>query len=157
VLLVVSGCALFASGAAARRGARAPRDPKQTVPTVGDALEIRPADPDYLGRNWQAVSVISPGSSQRRIMSRKTGEFKGTNSRRGMITWVKKRDNWPWENPWEDSKPPFKLRFLRQDPAGIMMSLAAEGKLQISDGQYKGRKVVRVSLSKPKPWYRRIF
>lgn len=138
--------------------ARRQRAPRGPVPTIGDAMEIR-TDPDYLGRDWQAVLTMAPLSANRRIMPR-SGNLTGVQRRRGLVTWMKKRDNWPWENPWEQetlSESPFKLRFLRHDPAGIALSMAQEGKIVLRDGGDARRPSVQVSLAKPKPWYRKFF
>lgn len=139
---------------AARRARKEPRGP---VPTIGDALEIK-ANPDYLGKNWQAVHVMSPLSANRRMLKRNGDKFIGTQRRRGLVTWLKKRENFPWERPWDDvSHAPFKVRFLRHDPAGIALSMAQEGKLKLSEGGDARSPSVRVSLPKPKPWYRKFF
>ena len=73
-----------------------------------------------------------------------------------MITWMKRREDWPWEKPWEDtSRAPFKVRFLREDPAGVALALAQQGKLQLQQGKVQGKEIVSISIPKPtKPWWR---
>ena len=152
--LVLVLVAVLAFPAAARRPPPGPREPQ---PTVGDALDIRTSK-DYLGKDMQAVLSIQPGSANRRIVSRETGEISGMRRRRGMTVWMKKRDKYPWEKPWEDPmSAPFKLRFLRQDPAGIMLSQYKQGKVLMKQSSSKGKSVLSVSLPKPKPWYRMFF
>ena len=124
---------------------------KPQLPSIGDALDLHAPD-DYIGKDWQAVSVITPLSSNRRQLSHTTGQWKGMRRRRGMITWMKKREGWPFEAP---NKYRFKHRILREDPAGVMLTLAQEGKLQLRTGTKNGKQVLSVSLAKPsKPWWR---
>lgn len=141
--------------AAAR--ARAPPGPRETVPTLGDALDIR-APKEYLGKDMQVVMEAAPLSANRRILQKKTGTFKGMRRRRGLTVWMKKRDKYPWENPWaEPSEAPFKLRYFKHDPVGIALSMEKEGKLQIQTASYKGKTVLGVGLTKPKPWYSKFL
>jgi hypothetical protein len=147
-LLVLLSCVAYF--AAARR-AVAPTGPRDPKPTIGDALDLK-GDDEYLGRDWQSVLVKSPMSANRRIMHR-DGNITGVPRRRGLTVWMKKREKYPWEKPWADpSRAPFKLRFLRHDPAGIALSLAQEGKLQLRQGVHNGRPTFGVDLPKPKPW-----
>jgi len=144
VLLVY---AALACGAAAGAGAVG-------KPSVGDALEYGVASSSYLGRNRQVVGVIQPGSVARRVLDKKTGQLVGTTGRKGMSFWVKKRD---W-NPFRGKRPSFKVRLLKEDPVGAMLSLAEEGKIAIEQRELKGGKqALTVSLIKPKPWYRRFL
>jgi len=160
MLALVSGSALFVAGA--RRATRAPKEPRGPTASIGDAIDVRSNDPNYIGHGWQAVSVITPMSSGRRTLTR-DGKFVGSSRRRGLVTWIKKHDRMPWEKPWDDpAKAPFKLRFLRQDPAGVALALAQEGKLELAaarvkNGRYQGRRVLQMRLVKPKPWYRKFF
>ena len=142
--------------AAARRG-RPPPGPREPAPTVADALDIR-APKEYLGKDWQAVMTMTPGSASRRTVSKETGKITGMRRRRGLMTYMKKREKYPWENPWaEPSEAPFKLRFLRQDPAGIVMSMEKQGKLRLQSASHKGKAVLGVGMLKPKPWYMKFF
>ena len=125
------------------------KPPREVQPSVADTVEIHAPD-DYLGKNWQAVSVITPLSSNRRTLSHKTGQWQGMQRRRGMITWMKKYEPWPFETP----KRRFTVRIMREDPAGIMLTLAKEGKLKLGQGTRGGKEVISVSLPKPKPWWR---
>ena len=126
------------------------------LPSVGDALDIK-GPSEFLGKNWQAVMVMSPLSANRRIL-RRDGNFTGVQRRRGVVTWLKQRDNYPWEKPWEDpSRAPFKMRFLRHDPAGIALSMAYEGKIDLDDREHDGRTVLSMTIAKPKPWWKRLF
>ena len=89
-------------------------------------------------------------------MHRDTGKITGSRRRRGMTVWMKRRDKYPWEKPWDEpATAPFKLRFLRHDPAGILLSQMHEGKLSMASGSYKGRAAYSVALPKLKPWYRK--
>lgn len=136
---------------------RPPPGPREPAPTIADALDIR-APKEYLGKDMQAVMTMTPGSSSRRIVSKKTGKISGMRRRRGMMIYLKKREKYPWENPWaEPSEAPFKLRFLRHDPAGIVLSLEKQGKLQLVSGSHKGKAVLGVGMPKPKPWYTKFF
>ena len=119
------------------RRAAAPSPPRGPPISIGDSLEIRTNDPDYLGKDWQVVSVLTPLSSNRRVLDHKTGNFTGMQQRRGMVTWVKKREGWPFERL---KRQPFKLRYLREDPRGVMLSMMEEGKLN-----------VRIQDSNPRP------
>ena len=139
LLSVVAVCS------AARRAG--PPQPKTPQPTIGDSLEIRAPD-SYLGKNTQIVSVITPLSSRQRLIDRKTNEFKGMKRRRGMIHWVKQREAWPFERL---KRQPFSIRYLREDPAGVALTLAEEGKLQLFEGETSsGKKVVGFSMKKKK-------
>ena len=94
----------------------------------------------------------TPLSSNRRVLDHKTGNFTGMQQRRGMVTWVKKREGWPFERL---KRQPFKLRYLREDPRGVMLSMMEEGKLNAEQFTYKGRSVVSVTIPKPqKPWWK---
>ena len=135
--------------------ARAPTAPRQKRAAIGEALEIRHNDEEYLGKNWQIVSVITPLSAGRRVLDHQTGNFTGMKRRRGMVHWVKKREPWPFERL---QRQPFKVRILKEDPAGIVASMVQEGKLQLSEFTSDGRPGISLSLPKPnKPWYRRLF
>ena len=146
-------CALLLPCATeARRGAYTP-GPRERTPTVGDSLDMK-AENDYIGKDWQAVCVLTPGSANRRIIT-KDGKAIGMRRRRGMVTWLKKKEYWPWESPWADPvSAPFKVRYLKQDPAGIALSMAQEKKLRLGLGSYKGRSVVSVKLVKPRAWWK---
>ena len=129
---------------------RAAPPPKPQTPTIGDTLEIRAPD-SYLGKNMQVVGVLTPLSSRRRVIDRKTGEFTGMKRRRGMIHWYKKRESWPFERL---KRQPFTIRYLREDPAGVALTLAQEGKIMLMDGEdEKKRKVVGLVMAKPKRWW----
>ena len=145
-----------AEGARARRARRPSPGPREPVPTVGDALDIH-ADNEYIGKDNQAVCVITPGSANRRIVTT-NGTMVGMRRRRGLITWIKKKDDyWPWEKPWDDPmRAPFKVRFLKMDPAGIAMSMVKEERLAIAHGRDKksGRNIIGVGLVKPKAWWK---
>ena len=109
--------------ACATSAAVTPRKPK---PTIGDTLEINGPD-DYLGKDWQAVSVMAPLSGNRRLISRKTGDFSGIRRRKGMVHWIKKREK---AHPFERlQRKPWKVRYLKEDPVGVALSLAEEGKV----------------------------
>lgn len=150
-LLVLLLLAIVPLAAGARR--RAPRAPREKSTTVGDALDIG-GDPDYLGYDWQAVCVLTPGSANRRIVT-KEGKMVGMRRRRGMVTWLKKKSYWPWEKPWDDvQRSPFKVRYLKEDPKGVMLSMAQQKQLQLGMGEYKGRQVVSVKLIKPRAWWK---
>merc|ERR1711871_760055 len=97
----------------------------------GDALDIH-ADKDYIGKDIQVVSVLTPGSAVRRIV-KSDGTIEGMRRRRGMITRVKKKQDYlPWQRPWKDeATAPFKVRYLRQDPRGIALSLAHDKKVEL--------------------------
>ena len=111
-------------------------------------------DKDYLGKDWQVVSVITPGSATRRIVNR-DGTISGMRRRRGLITWVKKNEHYPWQNPWNDpTRAPFKVRFLKADPQGIALSMAKENKAGLRMAAYEGRTVVGLSLAKPRPFWK---
>lgn len=147
VLLML--CTLFTASCNRVPSARQPRA------AIGEALEIRHNDEDYLGKNWQIVSVITPKSGGRRILDHKTGNFTGMKRRQGMVHWVKKREQWPFERL---QRQPFKVRIFKADPAGIVTSMVQEGKLQLSGFTVDGRPGVQLSLPRPsKPWYRRLF
>ena len=118
VLLML--CTLFTASCNRVPSARQPRA------AIGEALEIRHNDEDYLGKNWQIVSVITPKSGGRRILDHKTGNFTGMKRRQGMVHWVKKREQWPFERL---QRQPFKVRIFKADPAGIVTSMVQEGKL----------------------------
>ena len=106
------------------------------------------APDSYLGKNTQIVGVITPLSSRQRLIDRKTNEFKGMKRRRGMIHWVKQREAWPFERL---KRQPFSIRYLREDPAGVALTLAEEGKLQLFEGETSsGKKVVGFSMKKRK-------
>lgn len=140
------------SAAAARRR-RPPPGPREAKPTIGDALDLQ-AEPDYIGKDWQATCVLTPGSANRRILKR-DGTMVGMRRRRGMVTWLKKKEYFPWEKPWDDPvQSPFKVRFLKEDPAGIALALAQEKKLDLRLGKYKGRAVIGMSLAKPRPFWK---
>ncbi len=126
--------------------ARAPPKPKPKQPSIGDSLEIRAPD-SYLGKDMQIVGVLTPLSSRRRLIDRKTMEMKGMKRRRGMIHWVKKREYWPFERP---KRQPFTIRYLREDPAGVALTLAEEGKLQLFEGETGGKKVIGFAVKKRK-------
>ena len=135
------------------RGAPPPKPKKPSI-TIGDALDIR-APESYLGKNWQAVSVITPLSANRRQLTHDTKQFVGMRRRRGMVIWLKKREGWPFEKL---ARKPFTLRFLRHDPAGIALSMAQEGLVELREEVSDGKRVVSLSMAKPnKPWYRRLF
>ena len=153
LLLLAVGVRDAAGAAARRRRARPPPGPKDPTPTIGDALEIN-ADPEYLGKDWQAVCVLTPGSANRRIVKR-DGTVEGMRRRRGLITWIKKHEHFPWENPWKDpSHAPFKVRYLKEDPRGIAMSMAQEKNAELRLGTYKKRTVIGLSLAKPRAWWK---
>lgn len=137
-------CILAVSPSSAARG----------KPVIGDSLEIR-TDPSYLGHGTQVVGVMQPRSAKRRTLDHKTGVFTGPSRRRGMVWWVKKRE---W-NPFErTNRAPFKVRMLSENPTGVLASLAEEGKvsLDMKTGP-KGKKVLSVSLVKPKPWWQKLI
>ena len=148
--VLLLGVLQLAAGAPRRRPPPGPREQK---PTIGDALDVA-ADPEYIGKDYQAVCVLTPGSSNRRIVKR-DGTIVGMRRRRGMITWLKKKDYFPWEKPWDDPmKAPFKVRFLKEDPAGLALAMATEKKLALRMGKYKGRAIVGMSLVKPRAWWK---
>ena len=146
---------LAAEGAAgARRRVRPPPGPKEPKPTIGDSLDLQ-YDNEYLGKNWQAVCQLTPGSSNRRILTR-DGQMYGMRRRRGVITWLKKKDDFlPWENPWADpARAPFKVRIMKLDPRGVALSMAQEKRLELGAGQYQGRDIMSVKLAKPRAWWK---
>ena len=153
---LVLACTLLPSADAARRrrAPRPPPGPKELVPTIGDSMDIN-AESDYLGKDWQIVNVLTPGSSVRRVVKR-DGTVVGMRRRRGMVTWVKKRDRWPWENPWKDpTRAPFKVRYVRTDPRGVAASLIQEKKAVLGYGKLKsGREVVGFAMAKPRAWWK---
>jgi len=124
-------------------------------PAIGDALEWGSADQDYLGKRWQTVGVIAPFSSKRRTLDRKLGCFTGPNRRKGVVFWHKKR---PW-NPFSRSnRAPFKVRILSERPAGAMLTLAEEGKIELERTRDdRGRPALSVRMIKPSPWYRKFL
>ena len=65
---------VFAACLCGSHAARQKRQTKFYNPTVGDALDLQRTG-GRLGRDWQWVSVITPGSSQRRVIDPKTGNF----------------------------------------------------------------------------------
>jgi len=126
--------------------ARAPPKPKPKTPTIGDSLEIRAPD-SYLGKNTQVVGVLTPLSSRRRLINHESHTFTGMKRRRGMIHWVKQRESWPFERL---KRQPFTIRYLREDPAGVALTLAQEGKLKLLKGEQDSKKVVGFVMTKPK-------
>ena len=149
-LILWGACLALATGA---RRARPPPGPKEPLPTVGDALDLK-AENSYLGKDWQAVCVLTPGSGARRIVT-KEGEVIGMRRRQGMVTWLKKHNHMPWAKPWDDPQTaPFKVRYMRLDPAGVALSMAHEKKLSLSAGEYEGKTIVSLSLAKPRAWYK---
>ena len=72
-----------------------------------------------------------------------------------MVHWMKKREK---AHPFERlRRKPFKIRYVKEDPTGIALSLVEEGKLNMRVGTAGKRQIVSVSLPKPKQWYRKFF
>ena len=119
---------------------------------MGDSLDIK-ADPTYLGNRWQCVGVMQPNTGSPRVIT-KDGRWSGPQRRRGMVWWMKKRER----NILDRSKrEPFKLRFLKEEPVGAMLSLVEEGKPDIERTRVNGQGVMRVQLIKPKPWWKKML
>jgi len=125
----------------------------RSMPTIGDALEYGSGSPNYLKKNTQSVGIISPLSGQgRRLYDKELGVFTGPNRRRGIIWWSKKRS---WNPFSSQDRAPFKVRLLKENPTGVMLTLAEEGKLELSRKASKSGEVgLSVKLVKPKPWWR---
>mmetsp|Transcript_60178 Transcript_60178/g.164883 ORF Transcript_60178/g.164883 Transcript_60178/m.164883 type:complete len:149 (-) Transcript_60178:387-833(-) len=126
---------------------------KRSMPAIGDALEYGHGNRDYLKKHTQVVGVMQPLSTGgRRILDKKAGAFFGPNRRAGIVFWSKKRD---WKPFRRSNREPFKIRLLKENPTGVMLTLAEEGKLNIERAMTKNGDVgLRVTLAKPKPWYR---
>lgn len=127
----------------------------RSVPAVGDVLEFGERNPTYLQKDTQVVGVIPTFSSSRRMLDRKANVFYGPSRRKG-IMWYSKKRKW---NPFRSSqREPFKVRLLKVSPAGLLLTLAEEEKLELREEKSKtaNNMLLSVKLAKPKPWWRII-
>ena len=97
---------------------------------------------------------MQPLSGRTRTIDHKTREFNGPSRRRGITWWLQKEDRPFFRFGGKPDREPFKVRLLREDPAGTMLSLVEEGKLELRTGDYNGKRAAVVSLPKPKAWWR---
>ncbi|KAL1496171.1 hypothetical protein AB1Y20_014788 [Prymnesium parvum] len=125
----------------------------RSTPAIGDALEFGSASPGYLPKRTQLVGVLQPLSSRRRLLDRKAGVLLGPSRRQGIVWWAKRRG---WNPLRREKRAPFKVRLLKHNAAGVLLTLAEEGKVELAHEARRGERTLSVKLAKPRPWWRPV-
>lgn len=122
-------------------------DGRSFKPTFAEYFQWS-GSPEYLGHGMQVVGVMQP--INQRYIDARTGLFNTVSSNRA-IQWSARKRN-------KKGPSPFKVRLVHLDPAGIVLTLKEQGKLDIGmDDDPESDSMLYMRISKPTPWYKKLL